>query len=191
MFGRGGLASDHKGVDCFGRRRMLSLLLSHHSFMASAWKRSNSGYLIVSRIEQHGCNEKHQRKVGRNTKRGRAWKKRQQHATERHECRIRRCDAARRSGQDQPHARDNPSNAKFQMRCRPASGFLYRLQNKPRGRSEAQVQAGPNQAMQTLQRHRRNVPKRNHRTSDDSFDPCSWSSAPADFNSIGEQALES
>jgi hypothetical protein len=37
-----GLASDQTGVDCSGRRRMLSLLLSQFSFMACVWKRSNS-----------------------------------------------------------------------------------------------------------------------------------------------------
>jgi len=40
---------------------------------------------IVSRIEQHGCDKERQRKLGRDTERRRAWKKRQQRAAERQE----------------------------------------------------------------------------------------------------------
>ena len=39
-----GFASKLEGVDCPGWRRMLSLLLSQRSSMASVWKRSNSQY---------------------------------------------------------------------------------------------------------------------------------------------------
>ena len=51
---------------------------------------------IVSRIEQHGCDEERQRKLRGDAERGRARKKRQQRTADRQEYWIRSSDAARR-----------------------------------------------------------------------------------------------
>jgi hypothetical protein len=55
---------------------------------------------VVSRIQQYGCDEESQGKLGRDAERRRAWEKCQQRTAEREEYRIRRSDATRSGGQD-------------------------------------------------------------------------------------------
>ena len=71
------------------------------------------GRRVVRRIEQHGRDEERQRQFGRDGKRGRARKKREQRAAEREEHRIRRTDAARRGRQDD--GRDEQTEKLFEF----------------------------------------------------------------------------
>ena len=67
---------------------------------------------VVSRIEQYGCDEERQRKLGRNAERGSAWNKRQQRTAERQEYRIRCSNPAGHGRQD--HGRDEQTEKLFE-----------------------------------------------------------------------------
>lgn len=68
---------------------------------------------IVSRIEEYGCDEERQRKLGSDAERGRARKKRQQRTAERQEYWIRCSDAARPGRQN--HGKDEQAKELFEF----------------------------------------------------------------------------
>ena len=68
---------------------------------------------VVSRIEQHGCDEERQRKLGRDGERGRAWNKREHRTAEGQEYWVRCSDAARPGRQD--HGGDEQTEKLFEL----------------------------------------------------------------------------